>query len=119
MTIALLGRGLDAIVQQDHARMRASLVVEHARRETQTGLERLAQCGVVTEVRILELRKVPGSDEVHKGQAALGLPSLDVNVVPVVAGIQRVPLDLWRHDALPVDGMILTGERAVVNGVTA
>lgn len=73
---------------------------------------------MVSAVGIFHFRKVPSHDHMDECFASFRLPCLNVDVFPVIASAQRIALDLWRHDALPVGRLILSGAHAAVKSFT-
>lgn len=96
--------------------MSTALVIDQGRRQPQTGVQRLFERVVLPAVGIVDIRELTGLHQVHKCLPSLGLPSLNVYVLAVVAGAQRITLDLWLHDALLAGSAMLAGSRAMVNG---
>lgn len=95
---------------------RALLVIDQGCREPQTGVQGLLERVVLTAVGVVDLRKITGLYKVHKCLPACRLPSLNVDVLAVVAGAQRITLDLWLHSGLLADSAMLAGSRESVNG---
>lgn len=96
--------------------MSADLVVDQGSREPQTGVQGLFKGVVLAAIGIIDIRKLAGLNQVHECLTSFRLPSLDVNVLAVVAGPQRIALDLWLHDGFPDGSEMLTGSQALVNG---
>jgi len=91
------------------------LVVDHRSREPQTRVKSFFHCVVVAAVRAFEYRKPPGLNEMDERRPTNRLPCLDVNVLAVVAGAQRINADFRLHIALLAGMPILVGTRLAVN----
>ncbi|WP_125894667.1 hypothetical protein [Stenotrophomonas maltophilia] len=96
--------------------MSAELVVDQGSREPQTGVQRLFKGVVLSAIGIIDIRELASLNQVHECLTSFRLPRLDVNVLAVVAGPQRIALDLWLHDAFLDVSEMLTGSQALVNG---
>lgn len=96
--------------------VRALLVIDQGCREPQTGVQGLFERVVLTAVGVVDLRKITGLYKVHKCLPACRLPSLNIDELAVVAGPQRITLDLWLHYALLAGPAMLAGSRSSVNG---
>lgn len=96
--------------------MSSALVVDQGSRKPQTSVQRLFERVVLPAVGFVDIRELTGLYKVHKCLPAFRLPSLDVDVLAVVAGAQRITLDLWLHDALLAGPEMLAGSRSLVNG---